>query len=76
MQLPIASTLLVQALAPQAAVPATDQLHAQGREEGGVAGEQLVALLDDIKGVDGEGLLKPLDTVEWGAEVTANVRWA
>ena len=76
MQLPVASTLLVQALAPQAAVPATDQLHVQGREVDGVAREHLLALLDDIRGVDTEGLLRPLDGVEWGAEVAASVGWA
>ena len=76
MQLPVASTLLVQAIAPQASGPASGQPDAQQQEVGDGRREQIVALLDDIKAADTQGLFDITGAAEWGLELAGTVRWA
>ena len=73
MQLPIASTLLVKAHRAESKHPDNEQPH-----PGGVGAsddnEALVALYEDIKAMDVEGIFASPDAAVWGESHPANVR--
>lgn len=75
MQLPFASTFLVRALAPEASGPASEQPDAQQQIVGDGQRDQIIALLNDIREADTEGLFTAAGAAEWGPVVAGSVRW-